>query len=466
MLRSLFLRITKSSILWGGLVGFTFYAMIHNGMIKNPTIVRYCAMHPVEYSITIMFFIGMAGLAIKFFDIRQFWGRAKAGPILEPFSEQRIECREASRLLRQVGENVKKHGESLHAARLKTILNNIRHANSAEKLDDDLRCLADDDYSRAESDYGLTKMIIWAIPIFGFLGTVIGIAMAMAELAPQALEESLPKVMEGLTVAFDTTALALALSMVVYFSQFLLWRDEQKLLNETSRLVDVELRGRFVSSDLDAGGNEQLVTVRMMLEVVLETLQDLIQKQANIWDQAISVSHSRYAMMASESATQMKTTLAVAIRENVEVHARELAKAEQKMLLESKQYIMEMSLAEQETIRESNRQMHESLRESNKQMQESAKSIEQSLAALGRMQAGMQQQSEVLRDVIKATGEITKLEDRLNQNLVTLAETRYFEETLNSLAAAIHLLNTKHSNAAEVTPVKITPRKTKTDKAA
>ena len=440
MFHSLFLRVTKSSILWGGLVGFAFYAMIHNGMIKDPTIVRYCAMHPVEYSITIMFFIGMAGLAIKFFDVRQLWGRAKAGPILEPFREQRVECREASRLLRQADENVKKHGESLHAARLKTILNNIRHANSAEKLDDDLRCLADDDYSRAESDYGLTKMIIWAIPILGFLGTVIGIAMAMAELAPQALEESLPKVMEGLTVAFDTTALALALSMVVYFSQFLLWRDEQKLLDETSRLVDAELRGRFVSSDfgaVGAGENEQLVTVRMMLEVVLETLQDLIQKQAHIWDQAMSASHARYAMMASESATQMKTTLAVAIRENVEVHARELAKAEQKMLLES-----------------------------NKQMQEVTKSIEQNIASLGSLQTGMQQQSEVLRDVIKATGEITKLEDRLNQNLVTLAETRYFEETLNSLAAAIHLLNTKYSNATEVTPVKITSRKGKNDKAA
>ncbi|MCL2347019.1 MAG: MotA/TolQ/ExbB proton channel family protein [Planctomycetaceae bacterium] len=458
MFRSLFLRIAKSSILWGGLVGFVFFAMIHNGVIKDSTIIRYCAMHPIEYSITIMFFIGMAGLAIKFFDVRRLWGRTKAGPILEPFGEQRIECRETPRLLRQVAENVKKHGESLHAARLKTILNNIHHADSAEKLDDDLRCLADDEYSRAESDYGLTKMIIWAIPILGFLGTVVGIAMAMAELAPQALEESLPKVMEGLTVAFDTTALALALSMVVYFSQFLLWRDEQKLLDETSRLVDAELRGRFVLSGASpgavAGENEQLVTVRMMLEVVLETLQDLIQKQAYIWDQAMSASHSRYAMMASESATQMKSTLAVAIRENVEVHARELARAEQKMLQESKQYLREMVLAEQEAIRESS-----------KQMQESAKNIAQSFASLGRLQIGMQQQAEVLRDVIKATGEITRLEDRLNQNLVTLAETRYFEETLNSLAAAIHLLNTKHGNA-EVPQVKITARKTKNDKAA
>ena len=425
MLGSLFTRITKSPLLWGGLTGFGFYALIQNKILTDATIVRYTAMHPVEYAITIMFFVGMASICLKFFDVRQHWGRLKFGTGLESIGERKLESPEAVRLIAQIDEHDKQFGKSLQTNRLRAILNNIRHSGTPERLDDDLRCMADDDYMRAEGDYGLTKIIIWAIPILGFLGTVIGIALAMGNLAPDALEESLPLVMEGLTVAFDTTALALALSMIIYFSQFATWRDEQKLLEEVSQLVDWELRGRFILRTA-SGEDSQLVTVRMMIEVVLETLQDLIQKQADIWDQAISASHSRYAMMASESATQMKTTLAVAMRENVETHAQALVKAEQELMQSSK-----------------------------RQAQEVAKTIHESVAALGEFQAGMVHQSEVLRDVINAAGDIAKLESQLNRNLSSLAESRYFEETLNSLAAAIHLLSSKQVSQVAVEPVTV-----------
>ena len=413
MFKSLFTRITRSPLLWGGLAGFGFYTLIHNKLITDATIIRYTAMHPVEYAITVMFFVGMASVCLKFFDIRQHWSRLKFGTGLESIGERKLEPSEAVRLVAQIDEHDGQYGKSLHTNRLRTVLNNIRHSGTPERLDDELRCMADDDFVRAEGDYGLTKIIIWAIPILGFLGTVIGIALAMGNLAPDALEESLPLVMSGLTVAFDTTALALALSMVIYFAQFATWRDEQKLLDEVTQLVDWELRGRFILRTADSE-DSQLVSVRMMIEVVLETLQDLIQRQADIWDQAISASHSRYAIMASESATQMKTTLALAMRENVDLHAQALAKAEQELMQSSK-----------------------------RQVQEVAKTIQESVATMSEFQTGMVHQSEVLRDVINAAGDIAKLESQLNQNLSSLAEARYFEETLNSLAAAIHLLSSK-----------------------
>ncbi|MCL2625100.1 MAG: hypothetical protein FWD31_15670, partial [Planctomycetaceae bacterium] len=141
---------------------------------------------------------------------------------------------------------------------------------------------------------------------------------------------------------------------------------------------------------------------------------------------------SRYAIMASESATQMKTTLALAMRENVETHAQALAKAEQELMQSSK------------------RQVHEV-----------AKTIQESVAAMNEFQAGMVHQSEVLRDVINAAGDIAKLESQLNQNLSSLAEARYFEETLNSLAAAIHLLSSKQVAQPIVESVSVTRGKGK-----
>jgi len=41
---------------------------------------------------------------------------------------------------------------------------------------------------------------------------------------------------------------------------------------------------------------------------------------------------------------------------------------------------------------------------------------------------------------IQAAGEVTRLEDALNRNLAALAGSKNFEETVVSLAAAIHLL--------------------------
>jgi hypothetical protein len=43
--------------------------------------------------------------------------------------------------------------------------------------------------------------------------------------------------------------------------------------------------------------------------------------------------------------------------------------------------------------------------------------------------------------VVEATGDVLKLETALNQNLKSLAGAKNFEDTVMSLAAAIHLLN-------------------------
>ena len=85
---------------------------------------------------------------------------------------------------------------------------------SADELDDQLRNLADTDALALESSYALTRFITWAIPIIGFLGTVLGITGAISGVTPEVLEKSLSTVTDGLALAFDTTALALGLTML------------------------------------------------------------------------------------------------------------------------------------------------------------------------------------------------------------------------------------------------------------
>ena len=71
-----------------------------------------------------------------------------------------------------------------------------------------LRSLADQDSLTLEGSNALVRFITWAIPILGFLGTVLGITGAISGVTPEVLEKSLSTVTDGLSLAFDTTAVA------------------------------------------------------------------------------------------------------------------------------------------------------------------------------------------------------------------------------------------------------------------
>jgi hypothetical protein len=68
-------------------------------------------------------------------------------------------------------------------------------------------------------------------------------------------------------------------------------------------------------------------------------------------------------------------------------------------------------------------------------------------------QQEMSRQSEVLLQVVQATGNVVTLEQSLNANLKALAGAKHFEETVMSLSAAIHLLTARANAAQENVPV-------------
>ena len=50
---------------------------------------------------------------------------------------------------------------------------------------------------------------------------------------------------------------------------------------------------------------------------------------------------------------------------------------------------------------------------------------------------------DILARAVEASDQVARLEETLNRNLQALAGSKNFEETVMSLAAAIHLLNTR-----------------------
>lgn len=112
-----------------------------------------------------------------------------------------------------------------------------------------------------ESSYAFPRILIWAIPLLGFIGTVIGISGAVAGFSgflEQAgdvdqIREGIGRVTTGLAVAFDTTLLALLLSVLVMIPLVMVERFESRLLLGMDVYINDKLLPRFkdTSDNLD-----------------------------------------------------------------------------------------------------------------------------------------------------------------------------------------------------------------------
>jgi hypothetical protein len=308
--------ITKSPFLWGILGAAGFYALVHakGSPLNTPLVHQYFTHHPVEYMETVMFAVGLAALLIKVFDV---WAQRSGlrdsllGPVA---SGQSVE--ECGPLLTRLDRLPGRRQAEYYVCRLRAALEHVRHRGSAEALDDELKYLADMDAGRAHAGYGLFRVIVWAIPILGFLGTVIGITMMLtgaAEVANSADQSAMFKIFEGLGLKFNTTALALTLSMALMFVHFYVEHAENSLLAQVDRRVQEELGGRFAA--ITGGGDSQLAAIRGMAQTMLQATEVLVRRQAELWQASVDSTAQRWAQMSASSGEQLKAAMSAAAGE-------------------------------------------------------------------------------------------------------------------------------------------------------
>ena len=409
------LALLTSPILWGGAACFGFYTLIRRGMIHDELIVRYTSGHPVEYITVALFFIGMTSLFFKYLRIAAGRRRLRLGLIFPPIKPERESSGEVGGYLETLKKAVSVRGESLHISRLRRALRFLESGGRVDDLDQELHSLADDDAFAAEADYGMVKMFIWAIPILGFLGTVIGITAALGNLNLTELETTGKLLASGLKVAFDTTALALSLVFVLYFTEYFVRRSESKFFERVDRLVDRELHGRFrpASSPLE---EEELRASRRILKSMVESFDKLMRRQTEIWEEAMAAAAKQSGEIIQSGAERIQVSLNGALNESLGKHAEMISRGEEEFFTEIISPVLQ--------------------------------AMREHLEGVDSLRSQMVEETKVVRELLHANGEIARLEDRLNQNLRSLAEAGSFIDTANALAAAIHLLNGKLKGSA------------------
>ena len=99
---------------------------------------------------------------------------------------------------------------------------------------------------RLEAENSMVRYLIWAIPSIGFIGTVRGIGQALSQ-ADKALAGDIAGMTDSLGVAFNSTFVALVISIGLMFLLHQLQRLQDGLLVDTQEYCDKFLLNRISS---------------------------------------------------------------------------------------------------------------------------------------------------------------------------------------------------------------------------
>jgi hypothetical protein len=299
-------------------------------------------------------------------------------------------------------------GESAYLPkRLRDGLDFVIRTGKADDLEDHLKYLADVDGARAHASYGLVRFIVWAIPIMGFLGTVIGITVAIANLSPTELE-NISGVVAGLGTAFDTTATALGLSMVLMFTQFVIERIEQGLLDQVDEQAWDSLAGRFQTDGIADGS---ALAVARLGDAVGKSSARLIEAQTQSWQELQGVASNSLESMFGGLGERLRETLSGSLDETLGSWKESLVEAHRVLA-----------------------------NERDGRWENAGQTMADAAIAFEKQQAAVAAQSAALEKVIVMLREIVSMEQKLESNLNAVTASGRFEEAIISLSAATQLL--------------------------
>jgi biopolymer transport protein ExbB/TolQ len=100
--------------------------------------------------------------------------------------------------------------------------------------------VCDTEADRLDSELSMVRYIVWAIPSIGFIGTVRGIGQALGQ-AHRAVEGDIVGITTSLGIAFNSTFIALVISVIIMFLMHQLQLMQERLVLDTQNYCDVSL---------------------------------------------------------------------------------------------------------------------------------------------------------------------------------------------------------------------------------
>ncbi|MFV1972174.1 MAG: MotA/TolQ/ExbB proton channel family protein [Thiohalobacterales bacterium] len=151
---------------------------------------------------------------------------------------------------RSLVERIRSLPEQMHdwllPRALLTAIERFAATRNVQNVSTAARDVCSSEGERLESELSIIRYIAWAIPSVGFIGTVRGIGDALGQ-AHRAVEGDITGVTASLGVAFNSTFIALVISIVLMFFVHQMQLMQERLVLDSERYVDSWLVRRLKS---------------------------------------------------------------------------------------------------------------------------------------------------------------------------------------------------------------------------
>lgn len=170
-------------------------------------------------------------------------------PILPDDPDFVLTVSTVDQVVARIAENADSPKDFIVYKRIIQTLSNLRNLGRVSDVDAMFRSQADQDENAAETGYSLISGFLWAIPILGFIGTVIGLSSAIGDFTGvltsssdmSELTPALKDVTAGLSTAFETTLVALSFALALQLFATFVRKAEEELLDDVSDFCSVNI---------------------------------------------------------------------------------------------------------------------------------------------------------------------------------------------------------------------------------
>lgn len=143
-------------------------------------------------------------------------------------------------VMRNINQSVDDPKNFVLFNRISIALSNLKNIGRVSDVDEILRSQSELDESSLETSFLLLSGFVWAIPVLGFIGTVLGLSDAIGNFGEvlqntedmSAIKSSLTSVTGGLSTAFETTLEALVAALGIQLFIIFRKKSEQEFLDE------------------------------------------------------------------------------------------------------------------------------------------------------------------------------------------------------------------------------------------
>jgi hypothetical protein len=467
----------RQPLVWGGMGCFAFQAMVVRQLDPAGAAAVWFAGGWLRICVTLLFCVGLAALAMRAWNVLMQFGSMTSvlprttdadGLLAKTMGDRLSELQQLPPSLQQ----------SYLVRRMRNALRGAA-TDGAESIAERLRQFAAADRAALPANYSAVRLLTGAISAVGVLGAASAFAGSSdgsggggIVVGGAALQAAMAALSQGIAAALALAAMKIGVE-----------RFELRLLDAVDAAADEQLAG--AGGYVAATADPQAAAIVRQCERILDTVEAAVSRHDAALSKSLVAAGRRWEETASAAAALLHKTVGEALAaglakhaetlnagvakhtedlqgvlvrhaeilsQNIDDHTGALAEAlehhtaiiahtESKLAEDNRRHIAELEAAIGEAVMAGVARQDKLIGRSEEVLREMQQSLIESAGLAIAHQEQLTRQSEVLLKVVDATGQVQRLEETLNNNLASLAESHRFEETVVGLSAALQLLS-------------------------